>query len=183
MKAWKRPKPEEAETGPQEELHEAAEASAAAAASGAESVTPLMVAPKLEAARPLWKVLIVDDEAFMRQAVAAMLHQIRPFQIYGARNGEEALRLCETVWPQVMILDLKMPGMSVVELCRRVREQPQLASLRICVLTGILADPELMRALQPYINDVLTKPPDPRRLAKMLEKYEREAQDDYVVGC
>ncbi len=182
MKAWKRPQPKGTEEACVGAFSWPAEADSSTAGSP-EYATFLPFVPQAEEARPMMKVLIVDDETFMRQAVAAMLLQLRPVRIYGARNGEEALQICEAVQPEVMILDLKMPGLPAVEVCRRVREQPQLASLRICVLTGILADPELMRALQPYINDVLTKPPDPRRLAQLLEKYEREAQDGDVVGC
>jgi len=114
-------------------------------------------------------VLVVDDDIFVCRAVACILREARRVQVYAARNGDEALRLAPEVLPDLVILDIKMPGPPALDVCRELRARPELRHTRICLLTGIIADPELMQALRPYLNDVMTKPPDPRALVALID--------------
>jgi CheY-like chemotaxis protein len=114
-------------------------------------------------------VLVVDDDIFVCQAVACILREARQVQVYAARNGDEALRLAPEVLPDLVILDIKMPGTPALEVCRALRDMPELQGTRICVLTGIMADPQVMQALRPHINEVMTKPPDPRALVALVD--------------
>ncbi len=114
-------------------------------------------------------VLVVDDDIFVCRAVACILREARCVRVYAARDGQEALDLAGQILPALIILDLKMPGPPAAEVCRALRAVPGLEHTRICVLTGVLAEAEVMQDLRPYINRVLTKPPDPRALVALVD--------------
>jgi two-component system alkaline phosphatase synthesis response regulator PhoP len=114
-------------------------------------------------------VLVVDDDIFVCRAVACILREACRVQVYAARNGDEALRLAPEIRPDLVILDLKMPGTPAAEVCRALRDMPELKGTRICVLTGIMADPQVMQELRPHIDGVMTKPPDPRALVALVD--------------
>ncbi len=118
-------------------------------------------------------VLVVDDDIFVSRAVSCILREARRVQVYAARNGDEALRLAPEVLPDLIILDIKMPGTPALAVCRALRAMPALAGTRICVLTGIMADLEMMQELRPHINAVMTKPPDPRALVALVDAPQR----------
>lgn len=125
-------------------------------------------------------VLVVDDDMFVRQAVAVILQEAKAARVHGARDGDEALRLAPSLMPDLVILDLKMPGPPPQEVCRQLRGLRGLEGVHICVLTGILAEHEVMRELRPYLTGVLGKPPDPRKLFAVVEQC-RRGDDDYTV--
>lgn len=127
---------------------------------------------------PLPTVLVVDDDMFVRQAVAVILQEAKAARVHGARDGDEALRMAPALLPDLVILDLKMPGPPPHEVCRQLRALRGLEDVQICVLTGILAEPDLMRELRPYIAGVLGKPPDPRKLFAVVDQC-RRGKDDF----
>jgi DNA-binding response OmpR family regulator len=80
-----------------------------------------------------WKVLLVDDEVEFASALAERL-RLRGIDAHMANDGEEALRRIATDCPQLVILDMMMPGMGGLEVLRRI--QLQHASLPVILLTG-----------------------------------------------
>ncbi len=103
------------------------------------------------------KVLVVDDQPDIREIFQAFLEEFG-FSVATAAGGEEALEILAREAIPVMFLDLNMPGMDGLELCRQVRQrQPQ---AQIFALTGYhkLFTPEA--ALQVGFNDYFTKPVD-----------------------
>lgn len=115
-------------------------------------------------------VVVVDDDAFVGRAIACMLEQARGAHVLTARNGEEGLALLQTVVPDLVLVDVDMPGMSVLELCRRLHEHPATAHAHVYLLTGILPGPALLAQLKPYVIRVLSKPPDPVELVHALDQ-------------
>lgn len=68
------------------------------------------------------RVAIVDDHAVVRSGLAALLHAFRDLELVGeAGSGEEAIRLCQYVKPDVVLMDLMMPGMNGAEATRAIR--------------------------------------------------------------
>ncbi|MEN6304842.1 MAG: response regulator [Armatimonadia bacterium] len=114
-------------------------------------------------------VLVVDDDAFIARAVGCILEQARQARVLAAGNGEEALPLAEISQPDVIIIDVNMPGMEALELCRRLRAVPELAETPLYVLTGVLPGNEVLGPLREYVQGILNKPPNPGELLAALD--------------
>ncbi len=67
------------------------------------------------------RILVVDDDVAVRRLIRANL-EARGYEISQAVNGTEALEVLESNVPDLLILDIKMPGLDGVEVCRRIRE-------------------------------------------------------------
>ena len=80
------------------------------------------------------RVLIVDDHAFIRRGVQTILHPFPEWELCGeADNGNDAIRMAEELKPEVIIMDLSMPGLNGIEATRAIRKtQP---GVKIVLLT------------------------------------------------
>ena len=101
-------------------------------------------------------ILIVDDHPVVRDGLAAILGTQPDFAVRGeAATGEEALALFEQLRPDVVLLDLEMPGMDGVAVLRRLREQHPAA--RVVVFTAFDTDERILGALQAGAKGYLLK--------------------------
>ena len=100
------------------------------------------------------RILLAEDEAALRDFVSRNL-RARGFEVHEASNGLEALALWERENPHLLILDIMMPRMDGLEVCRRVREQ---SAVPIIVLTALDAESDKVTALDLGADDYLTKP-------------------------
>jgi two-component system, OmpR family, KDP operon response regulator KdpE len=100
------------------------------------------------------RILLAEDEAALRDFVSRNL-QARGFEVFEASNGLEALALWEREDPHLLILDVMMPRMDGLEVCRRVREH---SAVPIIVLTALDAESDKVTALDLGADDYLTKP-------------------------
>jgi two-component system KDP operon response regulator KdpE len=100
------------------------------------------------------RILLAEDEVALRDFVSRNL-RIRGFEVFEASNGLEAMALYEREHPHLLILDLMMPRMDGLEVCRRVREQ---STVPIIVLTALYAESDKVAALDLGADDYLTKP-------------------------
>ncbi len=100
------------------------------------------------------RILLAEDEAALRDFVSRNL-RARGFEVYEASNGLEALATWERENPHLLILDIMMPRMDGLEVCRRVREQ---SAVPIIVLTALDAESDKVSALDLGADDYLTKP-------------------------
>src|SRR5712691_4343450 len=100
------------------------------------------------------RILLAEDEVVLRDFVSRNLHA-RGFQVLEASNGLEALALWEREDPHLLILDIMMPRMDGLEVCRRVREH---SAVPIIVLTALDAESDKVTALDMGADDYLTKP-------------------------
>jgi CheY-like chemotaxis protein len=83
------------------------------------------------------KILIVDDQAAVRELVSVTL-EIGPYQISEAANGDEALRLAQTERPDLILLDIQMPGgkLDGLQVCRILKGDDATRNIRIVLLTA-----------------------------------------------
>jgi two-component system KDP operon response regulator KdpE len=100
------------------------------------------------------KVLVVDDEPQARRLLRIALIS-RGFEITDARSGEEALDSLRQEAPDVILLDLKMPGLGGIETCRQIRERSEVP---IIVVSGEKREMEKVEALESGADDYITKP-------------------------
>jgi two-component system KDP operon response regulator KdpE len=100
------------------------------------------------------KILIIDDEAQIRRTLRATLVP-HGYEVDDVSGGEEALNVLRERKPDLVLLDLNMPGMSGLETCRAIREQSDVA---IIVLTVRDAEKDKVMVLDAGADDYVTKP-------------------------
>jgi CheY-like chemotaxis protein len=89
------------------------------------------------------RVLVIDDDAQVRALVAAILES-EGYEVHGATGGVEGLTLADTDPPDVVLLDLQMPGMNGYEVCRVLRHGPKTRRIPVVMVT-VSDDPHLNR--------------------------------------
>ena len=105
--------------------------------------------------RPL--VLVVEDEAPLQKLLAYNL-EAAGFEVAQAFDGEEAVVMIEERPPDLVLLDWMLPGVSGIELCRRLRARPETRSLPIIMLTARGEEAERIRGLATGADDYVVKP-------------------------
>lgn len=124
---------------------------------------------------PPKKILVVEDEADIRKLVSYNLSQER-FAVLEAEDGEMALRILQKERPQLVVLDLMLPGLSGMELCRRLRSQPDTSRTPILMLTAKASEADRVVGLEMGADDYLTKPFSPRELVARVKAILRRAE-------
>lgn len=104
-------------------------------------------------------ILIVDDESAGRQTLESILEG-QGYRLEMAENGLEALEKAGQLLPDVILLDVMMPGMDGFEVCRRIRSNPALAEIPIIFLTALDDRQSLLDGLASGADDYITKPYD-----------------------
>ncbi len=104
-------------------------------------------------------VLIVDDDQSARITLEALLiHQ--GYELALASNGEEALRKAAELTPDVILLDVMMPGMDGFQVCRRLRADPRLTEIPVILVTALDDQESRLRGIEMGADDFVTKPYD-----------------------
>ncbi|MFY9973030.1 MAG: ATP-binding protein, partial [Chromatiaceae bacterium] len=106
--------------------------------------------------RGLPSVLVVEDEPDMRRYLADVLSS--EYSVIQARTGSEGLRAATECRPDLVVLDLMLPEMDGLEVCREIRKDPKLGWQRIMLLTARADERSKLNALESGANDFLTKP-------------------------
>jgi len=121
------------------------------------------------------KILIVDDELIMRESLAGWLER-DGHQIDKAASGEEALEMLEKTRYDILLLDIKMDGMSGLDVLKQVHENdPDVA---VVMITAYGSVSTAIEAMKNGAFDYLMKPFDPNELGLLIEKIiDRQAQD------
>jgi two-component system, OmpR family, alkaline phosphatase synthesis response regulator PhoP len=114
------------------------------------------------------KILVVEDEPDIRKLIHYNLAQER-FQTLEAEDGEKALRLLERDKPHLIILDLMLPGLSGLEICKRVRQRTETSRIPILMLTAKASEADRVVGLEMGADDYLTKPFSPRELVARVK--------------
>lgn len=102
-------------------------------------------------------ILIVDDEATQRILTRDTLEQ-EGFRVEEASNGEEGLNRIREMRPDLVLLDVMMPGMDGFEVCRRVRTDPAISEIPVIIVTGREDTEDIKKGFDAGATDFLTKP-------------------------
>ncbi|MBI2059964.1 MAG: response regulator [Nitrospirae bacterium] len=128
--------------------------------------------PVPQAVLPTPTVLVVDDEQeFLESCVKYLRAKAPDLEVVSARDGFEAGRLAERHRPQMIFLDVRLPGIDGVEVCRRISSDPHLRSSVVIGMTGFRSSPEVQRLRDAGAREVLFKPFELRRLIEMVEMF------------
>jgi len=112
------------------------------------------------------KILIVDDEAHIRMLIEQTLEDLEDEGVifYKAENGEEALEVIQAEKPQLVFLDVMMPKMNGMEVCRRVKKELQLPDVFIVLLTAKGQELDRQKGFEVGADLYMTKPFDPESI-------------------
>lgn len=108
-------------------------------------------------------ILVIEDEPDIRKLVRYNLSQER-YDVLEAEDGEQALKLLQRKRPDLIILDLMLPGMSGLEICKLLRESRDTAQLPILMLTAKAGEADKVVGLEVGADDYLPKPFSPREM-------------------
>jgi len=119
------------------------------------------------------RILLVDDEVALQRAVSTLLRS-RGYEVVVASGAHDALRQAETTAPDLVVLDLGLPDLDGLEVCRRLRD---LVTAPIIVLSARTAETEKVAALDLGADDYVTKPFGPEELlARVRVALRRRAE-------
>ena len=129
--------------------------------------TTLAPAQEVSAAPGGARILVVEDNADARQMLS-MLLTLRGHEVHEARDGFEAIAMTESRDPDIVFVDVGLPGLDGYEVARSLRAGPQGSERRLVALTGYGQPEDRRRALDAGFDDHLVKPVDPARLAGVI---------------
>jgi two-component system phosphate regulon response regulator PhoB len=117
------------------------------------------------------KILIVDDQPAVRELVSVTL-EIGPYKILTAENGDEALEIARAELPELMLLDIQMPGGSLdgLDVCRILKGDDQTKDITIIILTAKGQDWDKQAGQDAGANDYFVKPFSPLELMNKVER-------------
>lgn len=115
------------------------------------------------------RVVIADDEALVRSGLAVLLRHEPDFEVVGqAADGLAALELVRTLHPDVIMMDIRMPGIDGLEATRRLVAAPETAGSRILILTTFDHDENVFAAIRAGASGFLPKDTEPQQLIDAL---------------
>lgn len=117
--------------------------------------------------KTLGLVLSVDDDR-LNQKVAKLIVEAAGFEFAGVNSGAQCLQTLETLKPQIILLDVMMPGLDGFETCRRIRKQFSGGGPRIIFVTARNMADDVQRAIETQADDYLVKPIEMQSLRNRL---------------
>jgi two-component system, OmpR family, alkaline phosphatase synthesis response regulator PhoP len=129
-------------------------------------------------------VLVVDDEPEILELVSYNLEK-EGFAVTGVASGEAALAAARTKLPDLIVLDLMLPGVDGLDVCRRLKGDPGTGGVPIIMLTAKGTEADIVAGLELGASDYVTKPFSPRvltaRIKAVLRRADTEADGEAVL--
>lgn len=133
---------------------------------------------------PKEKILVVDDEEDILKLLKYNLSR-EGYQVFCTTSGEKILNLVKTETPDLIVLDLMLPGMDGLEVARRLKYNSDTRNVPIIMLTAKGEEADIVTGLELGADDYITKPFSPRillaRVKAVLRRKEKESQDKTSV--
>src|SRR5215471_8941101 len=126
---------------------------------------------------PVRRVLIVEDEPDTAELIRRALARSDELEPHVATSGEEALAAVAGLPPDLVVLDLNLPGISGVEVCRALRARPETAAVLIIVLTARTSEDDRVAGFDAGADDYMTKPFSLRELRARIRALLRRGID------
>ena len=128
------------------------------------------------------RVLIVDDDSTNRDILGTLL-AAQGFAIFTAIDGEQGLAVAREQKPDLILLDVMMPKMDGIEVCRRLKSDPALPFMPVIMVTARTDSKDIVAGLEVGADEYLTKPVDPDALVARVKSMLRvKALHDTVQG-
>ena len=104
------------------------------------------------------RILIIEDDKDITEALRYNLEKEKGFSLLSASNGDEGLNLAFQVKPNLIILDIGLPGLNGYEICRMLRSNPDTRDISILMLTARVSESDKVLGLEMGADDYITKP-------------------------
>ena len=132
------------------------------------------------------KILIVDDEEHIIELIKFNLENSGS-KVTFTNNGNDAVKLAKSEIPQLILLDLMIPGLDGYDVCREIRKDPSIATIPVIMITAKSEEIDKILGLELGADDYITKPFSIRemmaRVKAMLRRAKTQYQDDiYTIG-
>jgi DNA-binding NarL/FixJ family response regulator len=115
------------------------------------------------------RVLVADDQPLVRAGLRMLFSTVPDLEVVGeAVNGEEAVRLARELTADVVLMDIRMPGMDGLEATRRISADEDLAGVRVVILTTFEVDDYVFQALEAGASGFLLKDAEPEELIRAV---------------
>ena len=115
------------------------------------------------------KVLICDDEPYILESVSFIVRE-EGYQVLTAGDGEQALQVLSSERPDLVLLDIMMPGKSGFEVCRELKADESMRGTYVILLTAMGQDRDMEDGYQSGADEYMTKPFSPRSLRRRLHE-------------
>ncbi len=125
-------------------------------------------------------VLVIDDEQDIRVLIKYNLEK-EGFIVTVAENGSEGISLAKQNIPDLILLDVMMPGMDGIETCERLKEIPELNATMICFLTARGEDYSQIAGFDAGADDYITKPIKPKLLTSRISAILRRKSAEFGI--
>lgn len=129
-------------------------------------------------------ILIVEDEEALRELITYNLHR-GGYRTSQAGNGESAISMALEVLPHLVLLDLMLPGLGGLEVCRELRARPETADIAIVILSALGEEQDIVAGLEIGADDYMTKPFSPgellARIRAVTRRRHHSERDDRAV--
>jgi DNA-binding response OmpR family regulator len=104
------------------------------------------------------RILVVEDDPLVKQTLAAALEATCGAQVWTAATGDQGLALATLHKPDLILMDLDVPGLDGQEVCAAVGERSDMIGSRIWIITGLTVDDDTREALGCYADRIIVKP-------------------------
>ena len=113
------------------------------------------------------RIVVADDDADIRDLVAFKLQQVG-HEVVAVGDGASAVKECQAQVPDLVVLDVMMPGMSGLDACRALRQDPAMATVPVILLTARAQESDIEQGFNAGADDYVVKPFSPRELASRV---------------
>lgn len=103
------------------------------------------------------KILIVEDDKFLRELLQSKLSKEEDFTVVVAEDGEKGLKKAQEEGPDLVLLDLILPGMDGFEVLKKIKENPAIADTKVIVLSNLGQKEDVERAINLGATDYMVK--------------------------
>lgn len=114
------------------------------------------------------KLLLVEDDPNIRFLAGLSLE--RYYEVQLAESGQQALDICQHLTPDVILLDIQLPGMNGIEVLTKLREKSEFKDITIIFITASVQTQEIAKYEQYAVQGIIRKPFDPMSLSAEIEK-------------
>lgn len=129
----------------------------------------------------MFKILVADDERALRLLVVGTL-EIGDYNLLDVDNGTDALKMTIKERPDLIILDVMMPGMTGYEVCKQIKTNPELMHTKVLILTAKGQQTDRETAKEVLADYYLAKPFSPMELLSMVEEILHKKGKPFVTG-
>lgn len=138
--------------------------------------TPLLLVPGMKNTQ----IVVIEDEEDILELISYNLRR-EGYDVSGAASGEEGLALVDEVRPEAVLLDLMLPGVDGLEVCKRLKANPVTASIPVLVISAKGEESDVIVGLELGADDYVTKPFSPKvliaRVRALLRRSRGQSQD------